>query len=74
MENQWQSMESAPKDTPILVWDKDAVCHKIAFWGRMFKYGREFTWVIEYDEDGFAITANPTHWMPLPEGPKEGEK
>ena len=61
----WQPIETAPKDrTEILaVRDKEI---KIVFWYPHLKeWGSQEDWA----DDG---TWEPTHWMPLPEPPKEG--
>ena len=73
----WQPIESAPKDfvTTVDLWngERNADC----IWGRS-TYGRVYCWIREtgYDSDGpvwDALRPSPTHWMPLPEPPKESK-
>jgi hypothetical protein len=66
----WQLIETAPKDVPILVWAPSAP-------------GETPVWVVVKDDDDFNIehdgdglwmdarNAHPTHWMPLPAPPSE---
>lgn len=62
--NEWQLIETAPTepDHPILVWDGSVVVarHSNGRWWVDNTYG--------FCEDGQIW--EPTHWMPLPEGPK----
>lgn len=61
----WQPMETAPKDgTEVLVFSKyeDIVIAKWAEWG-----GRDGGWIVGME---YAVSS-PTHWMSLPEPPKE---
>jgi hypothetical protein len=60
----WQPIETAPKDgTHILFWDGDGM--SVCYW-----VGRRWDLVQTgaYAEDADCW---PTHWMPLPEPPKE---
>jgi hypothetical protein len=63
----WQKIETAPKDgTPILVYDKDwfdFMGHQIVVY-----WLEDFGWRSGCDQ----CPDDPTHWMPLPEPPKEG--
>lgn len=55
----WQTMETAPKDgTEILLWDAG----KFAIVGYWHPLSGHWT------TGDYALV--PTHWMPLPEGPK----
>lgn len=59
---EWFGIESAPKDgTWVLVWYGLPHEHGIAFWNE-----DTGAW---HDWDG-DLYGPPTHWMPLPEGPK----
>lgn len=65
----WQSIEIAPKDgTPVLVWDP--VNNRHGGWATRARYNSG-EWVIG-DLPGKEIF--PTHWMPLPAGPKAEEE
>jgi hypothetical protein len=63
--NEWQPIETAPKDgTPVLVfvpkaWGKHDEIH-VGKQRRFWVVGNQFYFDI----------GNPTHWMPLPEPPK----
>ena len=72
----WQPIETAPKDgTDVLVYQRYL---KVEKWTNKKEYG----FYIEvgcWERDTWRIRAftpqyggNPTHWMPLPEPPKEG--
>lgn len=67
---EWQSIETAPENgAKILVYTKGGVCQ--VYWGGEYKpYWN--TSVCE-GEQGYAayLRFDPTHWMPLPESPKE---
>ena len=77
----WQSIETAPKDrTPILawngrfvseaLWEPDADDDGHVGWCYSTFYNHECygNYNNSYDKD-----AQPTHWMPLPKPPKDGE-
>lgn len=68
LENPWVSVEDRlPEEgTDVLVTVKNKSCEYIAV-GYYFK--RE-GWTESYTDE--AITVAPTHWMPLPQLPKEG--
>lgn len=58
----WQPIETAPKDgAPILAYEPRWQTSLILRWGR---YSQTF-------EDDEGNPCDPTHWMPLPEPPKE---
>lgn len=67
-QDEWVSVEDAlpDKHTQVLMWDSK---WNIAEAGNY--YNRHF-WVYNEIGDGF-IAENITHWMPLPEPPKEDE-
>jgi hypothetical protein len=60
---EWQPIETAPRDMPVLIWDDQCVvagCSKLTgAWFVADTYG--------FCEDGQIY--NPTHWMPLPPPP-----
>ena len=65
---EWQPIETAPKDGSAILgawqclnktWDMDAM-----FWFEEDGEGAWFDYFGDYDH-------SPTHWMPLPEPPKE---
>jgi hypothetical protein len=70
---EWLLIESAPKEKDILVYcEKTGECF-VVFWGIQVGTGKG-GWVISRANDGTCfICKNPTHWMPLPDTPKEGE-
>jgi hypothetical protein len=62
----WQPIETAPTDTPVLVWHPGL---GMGGWNCMAK-GDDGTWR-ETAHDGRVLKEGyePTHWMPLPEPP-----
>lgn len=67
-ENEWQPIETAPKDgTVFLAWRKHAT-HPL-----MVSYESLYDWFANYDSEP---VYNLTHWMPLPKPPamSQGEK
>ena len=61
----WQPIETAPRDgTEILVIESAGGCY-VANWQSLDG------WVWAYDNMDGPTCTNPTHWMPLPEPPKE---
>ena len=59
---EWQPIETAPLNTTVLIWDGDMM------WVAKAEFRRiPATWHWETPE-GFVT---PTHWMPLPEPPKD---
>jgi len=70
----WQPIETAPKDgTEILVYRKDAgvlVIQFVAPYDMVGTHDTEPDWFTTYGEH---IADVPTHWMPLPDPPTEGE-
>jgi hypothetical protein len=70
----WQPIETAPKDgTRILLWDTDEVV--IAKWDDISMGGAE-GWQITVVNmlsglKHYEAAFNPTHWMPLPEPPRD---
>lgn len=82
---EWQPIETAPKDgTEVLVW-----CSKCALVPIAMSYSSAAYFELEYGdpeymEEGWymswsypvdppEVTWQPTHWMPLPPPPQEGE-
>ena len=75
----WQPIETAPKDQKVLV----ITCSGGIHIGEVFLYGKPFfrikldfgnvasTFYMPYSKDREEYDM-PTHWMPLPEPPKEG--
>lgn len=69
---EWQPIETAPKDeTPVLVYAESGMF--VVRWLNRQNYN-EGWWHIDDNRYGpFAVRGPlPTHWMPLPEPPKEG--
>jgi hypothetical protein len=72
---EWQTMETAPKDTDVLLYLGDGYMVIGEGWHTYDEppYGEPskelYWWVLETGQ------VHPTHWMPLPEPPilKEGE-
>jgi hypothetical protein len=67
--NKWQPIETAPKDTPVLVW---AYCYKASRFATFVaeqetNYGWDVCGATGYEWESSFNT--PTHWMPLPPPP-----
>ena len=63
-QQQWQPIESAPRDgTKILIWVEDDENY-IVSWCEWKEYGQDWDW---YDDN--CISHKPTHFMPLPKPP-----
>lgn len=64
----WQPISTAPRDavTPILVYDpceRDGTEPFVAYWDRFTGGG--------WRDSAYGDICHPTHWMPLPDPPKE---
>lgn len=58
--SEWQPIETAPKDTYVLLWcDEASDVPMVGYFGNRWELAHA-------DGDPFM----PTHWMPLPEPPK----
>jgi len=67
----WQPIETAPKDgTWILVWKHDYDCPMSAQWGLLDINPNKYTGMKGWSGYGY-IFSDVTHWMPMPEPPKE---
>lgn len=67
----WQPIETAPKGERILVFNGKAFA---AQWVKHPGTGHEAWQVAQFDpENGLNLIEPPTHWMPLPAPPKEGD-
>ena len=71
MSEQWQKIETAPKDgTAVLAWDGYDMA--VTQWGESSVYARADDWVVgpTQDDRNTRSTFEPTHWMPLPAPPR----
>jgi hypothetical protein len=80
--NDWQPIETAPMEGSFVLLTGGKFCSN---WEKNqpkpdFVIGRwendprwEGDWIIYYDLTGCGRYYDPTHWMPLPQPPKEGE-
>lgn len=72
--SRWRPIAEAPRDRPVLVWDKRTgecraaeLCTSIEEGDTAWVYARRFSWE---GEPALAFVAHePTHWMPLPSPP-----
>jgi len=62
----WQPIETAPKDTPVLVYGKDLYGHFIVTGAELGEYGWRVLGVSGYE---WETDVEPTHWAP-PEFPE----
>ena len=72
-ESKWLSIETAPKNgVPILCCDARTGEIKVGVRKIFFEKSGKYEWFRD-DEfvPGHSWSLCPTHWMPLPEGPKE---
>ena len=72
---QWQPIETAPKDTPVLIWAEGEqmitaqYCTYRANNNTIYRAEWQLLDSGRYAED-HDMSYDPTHWMPLPEPPK----
>ncbi|KGQ19944.1 hypothetical protein LF41_2451 [Lysobacter dokdonensis DS-58] len=59
--NEWQPIETAPKDAVVMVWNGDFIT--------MGRYWSQRKCWIDYADEGDEFTDPPTHWQPLPQAP-----
>lgn len=71
----WQPIETAPKDgTHILARLHDSnTCYVIYFGGAKQRVNPRGFWRVAWDCYKLGELDQPTHWMPLPAPPKDGE-
>ena len=64
--SEWQPIETAPKESNILGWNKNdgVLVYRAFHYGSNNKFAG---WFAVYDHEGDA--EQPTHWMPLPPPP-----
>jgi hypothetical protein len=67
--NDWQPIETAPRDQPILAWVPDEVHMKPIGYAVVYRINGQ--WVREGDD--YDLVVEPTHWQPLPPLPRERE-
>lgn len=75
---EWQPIETAPELTKLLVLRRDGEMHvaSISGYDRKFgvlsvDFGNVTTCIFFPVSDDYSAGDAPTHWMPLPEPPKE---
>lgn len=69
--NEWQYIETAPKDgSDILLYEKSS-CFPEVWVGHYTIYNDEPTWT---DGDDSLVNTNPTHWMSIPKPPNNKYK
>lgn len=64
----WQPIETAPKDTDMLVFDPSYYGIVIATFYRLHAVTGRPVWNVAWDRDG-DMDIEPSHWMPLPNKP-----
>ena len=72
--NQWQPIETAPKNTEILVFMDDEI-YEAGLYTRDEKREEWLFPMADYHGCGCCSGNNdhPTHWMPLPQPPEQGQ-
>jgi hypothetical protein len=64
--SEWQPIETAPRETPVLIWIGDrALISQQLYEQANWEDTYQSFWFWDTDRDEL-----PTHWMPLPEPPK----
>lgn len=67
----WRSIESAPKDgTEVDLWVVWPDSGGTRFTDCHFQPGQDDWWLGQFWLSQYANNPQPTHWMPLPPGPK----
>ncbi len=67
---QWQPIETAPKDgTSILVVDHGGTVREAGWWDRWYGDTSNPGWMIANCDEEYGIYVAATHWMPLPPPP-----
>jgi hypothetical protein len=61
----WQPIETAPKDTDVLVFAEDTIGIAKFYVYVYYKPKGMWAWDVEPDHE-----IHPTHWMPLPAPPE----
>ena len=72
--SEWQPIETAPTYKEVLVWPYPTEFCMTATHGKIPLLRDRFGWYYSEYERGFGVIYTeccPTHWMPLPEPPKE---
>lgn len=65
--NEWQTIDSAPRDRDILVFVPDSCEQFVAYWHKRFG-----AWVYAATASGVRVfTKAATHWMPRPSPPTD---
>jgi hypothetical protein len=72
---EWQPIETAPKNRPVLLWEKEAKCATVGVWND--RYTEPWHALVHGDAAPWndldrAPTFEATHWMPLPDPPQGG--
>lgn len=62
--NNWRTIETAPKERDILIFEDGAVTK-----ARITCAGDEWFWEVDCTQP-VEYSPDPTHWAPLPEAPK----
>jgi hypothetical protein len=63
---EWQPIETAPKDKPVLIWVDGTTCIGINTEDDEGPYWNE----VRLDDGAWGGEIYPTHWMPLPTPPR----
>lgn len=75
--SEWQPIETAPKDGTAVWAIEDGAPHGltmphyvVVFWAPSARYSARGFWQCA----DRALVAQPTHWMPLPDPPKDAQR
>ena len=69
--DEWQPIETAPKDVKLILLDKIGVCRAPCEWSPAGEISEEGFWLWwQAAPEYLTEVVDPAHWMPLPEPPK----
>lgn len=75
MANDWQPIETAPKDGEwVLLFSPDSI-EPQSFVGQWRDDDNPWggSWWSDYPDAAYPIDSDPSHWMPLPPSPNQAE-
>lgn len=69
---EWQPIKTAPKDGTVVIVRGFYDCYGTPMQATAAQFRENYGyWMRDNFGTGYTVSCNPTHWMPLPEPPKE---